>query len=138
MALGLEALAAVAFLHQVFSRCQSSRLVEPMAEGFGYDCFGGCVMATLTKMNISEQLQPLVRLDTALENASGVAMEELIVDDGVCARSALDLPSFYLVLGEDAIHQKITKWLCPRWDIHYHQNGCSYWLECCGSGCGCF
>ena len=109
MALGLEALSAVALLYQVFSHCQSSRPVEPMAESFGYDCFGGCMMATLAQMDISEQLQPLVRLDTALENASGAAMEELVVDDGVCARSALNLPSSHLILRKGTIHQKISE-----------------------------
>ena len=86
MALGFEALATVALLYQVFSCCQGSRPVEPMAEGFGHNCFGGCVMDALALMNISEQLQPLVWLDTALENAGGAAMNELVVDDGVCAR----------------------------------------------------
>ena len=103
MALGLEALAAVAFLHQVFSRCESSRPKETMAESFGYYCSSGCMMVTLALMDLSQQLQPLVRLDTALEDAGGATMDELFVDDGVCARSALDLLGLYFILGKDTI-----------------------------------
>ena len=109
MALRLEALATVASLHEVLSRCQSSRPIETVAESFGYYGFGRCVMAALAQMNISEQLQPLVRLDTALENASGAAMDKLVVDDCVCARSALNLPSLNLVLGKSAVNQKVTE-----------------------------
>ena len=102
MALRLEALTTIAFLHQVLSRCQSSRPIETVAKSFGYYSSCGCVMATLALMDVSEQLEPLVRLDTALEDASGAAMNELVVDDGVCARSALYLPSLNLVLRKDA------------------------------------
>ena len=90
MALRLEALTTIASLHEVLSRCQSSRPIETVAESFGYYRSCRCVMAALKLMNISEQLEPLVRLDTALEDASGAAMEELVVYDGVCARSALN------------------------------------------------
>ena len=61
-------------------------------------------MATFALMDISQQLQPLVWLDTTLKNASGAAVDELVVDDGVRGRSALDLPGFYFVLGKNAIH----------------------------------
>ena len=109
-----------------------------MAEGFGYNCFGGCVMAALTLMNISEQLQPLVRLDTVLENASCAEMKELVVDDGVCARSALDLPSLNFVLRKSATHEKITEQLRPGGSGYYHQDCSSDGLDClCGAGVDC-
>ena len=92
------------------------------------------MMTALTLMDISEQLQPLVRLDTTLENASGAAMEELIIDDGVCARSALNLPSLHLVLGKDAMHQKVTERLFPGRSGYYYQDGSSDGLECFSGG----
>ena len=77
-------------------------------------------MAALALMNISEQLEPLVQLDTALEDASGAAMNELVVDDGVCARSALNLLSLYLVLGKSVINQKVTERLRPGGSGYYY------------------
>ena len=135
MALRLEALAIVASLHEVLSRCQSSRPIETVAESFGYYRSCGCVMAALALMNISEQLEPLVRLDTALEDASGAAMDELVVDDCVCTRSALYLPSLNLVLRKSAIHQKITERLRPGRSDYYYQDSSSEGLGCF-SGCG--
>ena len=66
-------------------------------------------MAALALMNILEQLQPLVWLDTALEDAGGAAVDELVVDDGVRARSALNLPSLILVLGKSIVNQEVTE-----------------------------
>ena len=80
-------------------------------------------MAALALMNVSEQLEPLVRLDTALEDASGAAMDELVVDDCVRARSALNLPSLNLVLGKSAVHQEVTERLRPGRSDYYYQDG---------------
>ena len=95
-------------------------------------------MAALALMNISEQLEPLVRFDTALEDASGAAMDELVVDDCVCARSALNLSSLNLVLGKSAVHQKVTERLRPGRSGYYYQDGSNDGLDCLsGVGAGC-
>ena len=130
MALGFEALAAVAFLHQVFSHCQSSRPIETVAESFGYYRSCGCVMAALALMIVLEQLEPLVWLDTALEDASGAAMDKLVVDDCVCAKPALNLPSLNFNPRKSAIHQKITERLRLGRSGYYYQDGSSDGLEC--------
>ena len=91
-------------------------------------------MAALTLMNILEQLQPLVWIDTALENASGAAMDELVVDDGVRARSALNLPGLNFIVGKSAIHQKITERLRPGGSDYYYQDSSSDGLGCFSGG----
>ena len=57
-------------------------------------------------------------------------MDELVVDDGVRARSALNLPGLYFVLGKNAIHQKIMERLRLGRSGYYYQDGSSDGLEC--------
>src|SRR4051812_21013478 len=89
-------------------------------------------MATFALMNIFEQLQPLVLFYASLENSSCASMDQLIINDGICTRSARDLPGLHLILGEDSLYQKISDWLRPRGCCDYHQNECYYWcMRCC-------
>src|SRR3954465_344983 len=84
-------------------------------------------MTTFALMDIFEQLQPLVLFYASLN--------QLIINDGICTRSARDLPGLYLILGEDSLYQKISDRLRPRGCCDYHQNGCYYWcMYCCFFG----
>src|SRR4051812_46352796 len=71
-----------------------SRPIETMAECLGYDCRCRHVVPAFALMNISEDFKPLVLLHTPLENSGCTSVNQLIFDDGVCARSALNSLTF--------------------------------------------
>jgi hypothetical protein len=64
-----EALAAVALFHQLLCILLGGRPVEAVAEGFGYQSSGRCVMSALPLVYFSWQLYPFFRLDALLEDS---------------------------------------------------------------------
>jgi len=100
VALRAEALAAFALVDQFLGRLQSGRPVETVTECLGHQGPGGGVMPALALMDVEEDFVPFLRLDAALENAGGAAMNQLVVDDAVGRGSALDLPCRGLVGGK--------------------------------------
>src|SRR3954467_9216376 len=81
-----------------------------------------------------------------LKDSCCTAVHQFIVDDCICSRSALNLPSFYFVLRYCSMYQKISDRLGPRWCHHdYHHGYCHllwlFGLRCCrlgGGGVSCF
>jgi hypothetical protein len=69
-----EALVAVALFHQLFCILLGCRPVETMVEGFGHQGSGGCVVAVLPLLYLSQQLYPFFWLDALLEDARYAAL----------------------------------------------------------------
>jgi hypothetical protein len=64
-----EALEAITVFHQLLCILLGCWLVETMAEGFGYQSSGRCVMSALPLVYLSLQLYPFFWLDALLEDA---------------------------------------------------------------------
>src|SRR4051812_16736072 len=99
-----------------------SRPIETMVECLGYDCHCRRVVPAFSLMNISEEFKPLVLLHTPLENSGCTSVNQLVVDDGVCARSALNSPSFIFLGRKDSINRKVSDRLCPHWGADDHHD----------------
>ena len=79
--------------------------VEAMAERLGHEGSRCGVVPALALVNVQEDVGAAILLDAALEHADGAALDELVVDDAVGGRPALNLPSLSLVHGENPILQ---------------------------------
>src|SRR4051812_3626885 len=88
------------------------------------------MVTTFTLMNVSKQLLSPVLFYTALKNSSCTSVYQLVVDDGVCTRFALDSPSFCFVRGKGSLNQKISDRLCPCWSADNHHDHCLLWYDC--------
>src|SRR3954469_14751191 len=107
-----------------------SRPIETMAECLGDDCRCRRVVPAFASMNISEEFKPLVLLHTPLENSGCTSVNQLVVDAGVCTRSALNSPSFIFFGRKYSIHQKISDRLCPHWGTDDHHEHCLLGYDC--------
>ena len=73
------------------------------------------MVPALALVNVEEDVDAAVLLDAALEHAGRTSFAELIVHDAVGGCSALHLPSFSLVHGEDPVFQELRDGQGPRW-----------------------
>ena len=55
------------------------------------------MVAAFSLVDVSEDCNALLLLDTSLEDSSDTALDEFSVDDCVCSGSALDLSCLYFV-----------------------------------------
>ena len=60
------------------------------------------MMSAITLMNLTEYHYPFSLRDAALENSRGAPLIEHSADDGMSLGYANQLPSFYLVIRDDA------------------------------------
>ena len=74
-----------------------------MAERLGHQGSRCGVVPALALVNVEDDVDAAILLDAALEHAGRVTLDELIVDDYVGGRPALNLPSLGLVHGENPI-----------------------------------
>ena len=81
--------------------------VEAMAEHLGHEGSTCSVVPAVALVNVEEDVDAAVLLDAALEHAGRVAPDELVVDDVVGGRPALNFPSLGLVHGENPVLQKL-------------------------------
>ena len=122
MLLGAEALAPTALPNQFLGVLQSSRPEETMTKSLGNEGSGSSMVATFTLMDVLEDGHALLRLYTALEDASRAAFDKFSVDDCVGGGPALHLPGRHLVGWELAAHQKVEDGLRPRWSFHHRHD----------------
>ena len=64
------------------------------------------MVPALALVNVEEDFDVAILLDAVLEHASGLALDELVIDDAVGGCPALNLPSFGLIHGENPVLQK--------------------------------
>ena len=107
MAAFAEALASLTLEDERPGILEGRGPVETMAESLGHQGPRGGVVPALALVYAEKDLNALVLLDAALEHAGGAALDELVVDDVVGGRPALNLPSHGLVHGENPILQKL-------------------------------
>ena len=60
------------------------------------------MMSAITLMILSEYLYPFSLRDAALEDSGGAPLIERSADDGIALGSVDQLPSFYLIIRDDA------------------------------------
>jgi hypothetical protein len=76
-----------------------------MAEGFAHDGSRGGVIPALSLVDLSQELDPFIRLYVAPEHPTYAAFVQLVVDDSVGLGTSLDFPGSDLVLGQLSICQ---------------------------------
>ena len=64
------------------------------------------MVPALALVNVEEDVDAPILLDAMLEHVGGATLDELVVDDAIGGRAALNLPSFSLVHGENPVLQK--------------------------------
>ena len=100
MAAFAEALASLTLEDERLRVSEGRGPVETMAESLGNQGPRGGVVSTLGVVYVDEDLNALVLLDAALENARCAALDGLVVDDVVGRRPTLHLPGLGLVRGK--------------------------------------
>ena len=71
-------------------------------------------MAAFSLVDVLEQAESLLPVDAALEDAAHTAFVQFVVDDGVGAGAALDLPAAHLVPRELVVGEVVEQGLRPR------------------------
>ena len=106
MAALAEALASFALEDERLGIFEGRWPVEAVAERLGHQGSRCSMVPALALVNVEEDVDAAILLDAALEHTGGAVLHELVVDDVVGGHTALYLPSFGLVHGENPVLQK--------------------------------
>ena len=105
MAAFAEALASFTLEDERLGIFEGRWPVEAVAERLGHEGSRCGVVPALALVNVQEDVGAAILLDAVLEHAGRATVDELVVDDAIGGRPALNLPSLDLVHGENPILQ---------------------------------